>query len=197
MPERRDQASAANAPKIPYLAIHEAGGDRTLLYRFYDAKGQLLYVGITNHPHVRWAQHAHNVDSEWWQEVRVVHSEWHATRAEAEEAEKTAIYREKPLHNYSHNFRRGSQRRFRSMYLHPMARETFGDQPFTYKELAERVGIPYGTVTLYGRRLVSQGAFRKVGTVSMGPRSMRGVFVAVDVPPALASPVNGPLLELE
>lgn len=195
MPQAEDETSAAFTPKIPYLTIHEASGERTLLYRFYNLQGELLYVGITNSPHVRWAQHAHN--AAWWPEVRVAHSEWYPLRSEAEAAERTAVYREEPLHNYSHNHRVDGRRRFRSMYIHPMAREAFGDSPFTYRELSEKLDIPLGTVRLYGRRLEVKGAFRRVGTapspVGHGHRPV--TFVAVDVPPELASPVQAPLLD--
>lgn len=37
------------------------------LYRFYDAAGALLYVGITIDPGSRWRSHAH--DKPWWQQV--------------------------------------------------------------------------------------------------------------------------------
>ncbi|QQM45155.1 GIY-YIG nuclease family protein [Streptomyces liliifuscus] len=191
----------APALRIPYIKFHEPDKVRTLLYRFFDDEGRLLYVGITNNPQNRWADHAHKArinENVWWHLVRVVHTEWCDTRGEAEAAEITAIRHERPLHNGSHNVRLGAGLRFRSMYLHPMAREIFGDKPFTLHELADRAEIPVGTARLYARRLVAKGAFQKIGSVKAGPRNRpRLRFVALDVPPDVASPVQSPLLDME
>lgn len=169
-----------SVPKIPYLAVHKPGGDRTMLYRFYGSEGQLLYVGITDSPHTRWATHARKNAEGWWADVCVVHSEWYPSRAKAEAAEKQAIRREGPLHNVSHSTVPRRWRRLSSAYLHPMAREEFGDQSFTYQDLVDRLGIPYGTVAVYARPLVAAGVFKKVGErarpVGRGPRS--ALFVA-------------------
>lgn len=72
-------------------------GERTALYRFFDQKDQLLYVGITRDPPGRWAQHA--ADKAWWPSVSVREVEWWPTRPAAEAAEKAAITAERPLHN--------------------------------------------------------------------------------------------------
>jgi predicted GIY-YIG superfamily endonuclease len=200
MPETPEQAPSP-ALRIPYLKFHEPDGIRTLLYRFFDDEGRLLYVGITNNPQVRWSDHAGKArkgENAWWRHARVVHTEWFATRAEAEKAEITAIHNEHPLHNGSHNVRLGAGLRFRSMYLHPMAREIFGDEPFTLHELGDRARIPVGTAVLYGRRLVAKGAFRKVGKVRSGPHNrLRDQYIALDVPADVASPVQSPLLDME
>jgi predicted GIY-YIG superfamily endonuclease len=173
-----------------------------MLYRFFDARGTLLYVGITDDPRARWSGHAHKArhkENAWWHQVHIVHTEWLPTRAEAEAAEIISIRHEHPVHNSAHNIRIGAGRKFRSMYIHPMAREVFRDDPFTYRELSEKLDIPYGTVSLYGRRLEQQGAFLRVGDVpSPAPRGRRrSTFIAVDVPPELASPVKAPLLDQE
>jgi predicted GIY-YIG superfamily endonuclease len=166
-----------SVPKIPYLAVHEVGGERTLLYRFYDSEGRLLYVGITNDPHARWAAHARKNADSWWSKVCVAHTEWCSTRDDAERAEVAAIKREAPLHNISHSDAPTPQRRLSSKYLHPMAWEHFEERPFTYRELSEELLIPYGTVTAYGRRRVREGAFRRVGE-----RDGRQLFVASPIP---------------
>lgn len=166
-------------PKIPYLAAHAPDGERTMLYRFYDEAGDLLYVGITDDPHVRWAAHSRKRGNPWWARVRVVHTEWHPTRAEAEAAEVVAIRREQPQYNVSHVLVQRRDRRLVSKYLHPMARERFGNQPFTYRDLSEQLRIPYGSIAVYGRPLVDQGLFEKVGT-----RNRSALFVAVEQTPA-------------
>jgi hypothetical protein len=40
---------------------------KTFVYRFFDCDGQLLYVGITWNPWVRWREH--RAKREWWSRV--------------------------------------------------------------------------------------------------------------------------------
>jgi GIY-YIG catalytic domain len=70
---------------------------RTALYRFFNAAGILLYVGVATYPHTRWKQHAR--EKSWWPEVAEKAIEWHPTRVEAEQAEGVAINTEEPLYN--------------------------------------------------------------------------------------------------
>lgn len=187
---------SVSAPRIPYLAVHVPDGERVMLYRFFDFDGLLLYVGITDNPQVRWAAHARS--SKWWPQVGVVHTEWLANRSEAEAAEMAAIHHEGPVHNVNHSLkghiRKAPRQRIRSMYLHPLAREHFGDQPFTFRACSEQLGIPYGTVSLYGRRLTQQGAFKKIDETRVGQRGRAGLYIAVEVvSPSDASPVQAPL----
>jgi predicted GIY-YIG superfamily endonuclease len=80
------------------------------LYRFYDATGQLLYVGITNDPGRRFGQHA---DSKpWWHAVANIKIEVHPSRADVLSAEREAIVNERPLHNVIHNADARTQRRW-------------------------------------------------------------------------------------
>jgi predicted GIY-YIG superfamily endonuclease len=75
--------------------------DCTDLYRFFDKDDRLLYVGISLHAATRAS--SHKKDKPWWDDVdrmTVVHL---ATREAAEQAERTAIRTEKPLHNVIHN----------------------------------------------------------------------------------------------
>jgi predicted GIY-YIG superfamily endonuclease len=74
------------------------------LYRFYDATGALLYIGITADPGSRWRKHAQ--DKPWWHEVANIVVERHLTRTEVLEAERLAILAEHPRYNIVHN--RGS-----------------------------------------------------------------------------------------
>lgn len=71
-----------------------AAPERTALYRLYDKRHNLLYVGITNDPRVRFAAHA--VDKPWWPSVVRRDLEWFPSRAEALAAEGEAIRIEKP-----------------------------------------------------------------------------------------------------
>jgi predicted GIY-YIG superfamily endonuclease len=76
-----------------------AGASRTAVYRFFDASGLLLYVGVTDQPTVRFA--AHRASSAWWTSVDHVRTRvsWHATREEGELAERRAIEIERPEFN--------------------------------------------------------------------------------------------------
>ena len=51
---------------------------RHILYRFFDHGGVLLYVGVTNNPPRRFAQHSS--DKDWWDEVASITVENHPTR---------------------------------------------------------------------------------------------------------------------
>lgn len=73
---------------------------KTSLYRFYDADGALLYVGITSRGPYRWQEHeAHRA---WWALVASSRVEHFEDRDEAASAERAAIRAEKPLHNVTH-----------------------------------------------------------------------------------------------
>jgi hypothetical protein len=76
----------------------------TALYRLYDAAEVLLYVGIGQHPDVRFGQHAR--DKPWWPQVARREIEWLDDRASAERAEAVAIRAENPEHNGTHSPRR-------------------------------------------------------------------------------------------
>lgn len=74
---------------------------RTALYRFYDAAGQLLYVGITGDAKARWRQHAK--EKEWWPQVAHKRIAWFSSRDEAAVAERLAIVAEAPRFNIDMN----------------------------------------------------------------------------------------------
>lgn len=76
-------------------------GDTHALYRFHDANGRLLYIGITLDPGHRW--NSHRKTKPWWHDVTQVTVETHPSRAAVLEAERAAILAEKPLHNVVHN----------------------------------------------------------------------------------------------
>lgn len=72
----------------------------TSLYRFYDAQGRLLYVGITQRGRGRF--HDHEADKAWWIDVATAAVDHYPTRAAAAIAERRAITRECPMHNTVH-----------------------------------------------------------------------------------------------
>ncbi|MFF4409851.1 GntR family transcriptional regulator [Streptomyces sp. NPDC001404] len=69
----------------------------TAVYRLWDADEQLLYVGISHTPRIRYVQHEGN--KPWWPAVHRRTEVWYDSREGAEAAERTAIGTEKPLHN--------------------------------------------------------------------------------------------------
>jgi hypothetical protein len=75
-----------------------------ILYRCYDAAGELLYIGITRSTGNRFA--VHQCSTRWWPDVADIKlDESFASRWELEEAERAAILAEIPLHNVDHNLR--------------------------------------------------------------------------------------------
>lgn len=72
---------------------------RTWLYRFFDAEGVLLYVGIAYVPSLRWPEHR---ITKWWPLVDRMTAQVCASRAEADRAEAKAIAEERPLYNRVH-----------------------------------------------------------------------------------------------
>lgn len=73
----------------------------TALYRLYDTRGALLYVGVTNNPERRFKQHR---DSKpWWPQVARKTVEWRPSRVRALAEEAAAITAETPVYNIDHN----------------------------------------------------------------------------------------------
>lgn len=72
----------------------------TILYRYFDSKDQLLYVGITGHQLKRQSQHRRS--SKWFDQIASAKFQHFASRAEASAAEVRAIQEEKPLFNHQH-----------------------------------------------------------------------------------------------
>lgn len=71
----------------------------TTLYRFFDADGQLLYVGITDRRRARWHEHA--TTKTWWDTAAAATLVHFDSREEAERAETEAIRTEAPRWNRS------------------------------------------------------------------------------------------------
>ena len=76
----------------------------TDLYRYYDADGRLLYIGISLNAVARATQH--RADKHWWNDVaRMTVEKIPGDRRHALEVERQAIRDEGPLHNVVHNGR--------------------------------------------------------------------------------------------
>lgn len=74
--------------------------ERTALYRVRGEADVLLYIGISNHPGIRW--NGHLLEQPWWDELRTLTVEWYESRPEAEDAEKAAIRAEQPKYNVTY-----------------------------------------------------------------------------------------------
>ena len=73
---------------------------KTSLYRHYNSKGELLYVGVSLSALQRLGQHADH--SDWFASIARVTIEHLDTREAALDAERAAVIRERPLHNIHH-----------------------------------------------------------------------------------------------
>ena len=93
-------AASAAGPRPP---------GHTSLYRFFDADGALLYIGITNCLPRRFERH--EGEKPWFAHVARVTVEHHPDRDAALVAERIAIQQEKPRYNVVHNRGRANGRR--------------------------------------------------------------------------------------
>lgn len=71
------------------------------LYRAFASDGELLYIGVTDDFTTREA--AHRSTASWYGEATSWSFEEFAQRCDADLAEKEAIVRERPKHNFTHN----------------------------------------------------------------------------------------------
>jgi hypothetical protein len=73
----------------------------TTLYRIFDATGELLWVGMTDHFADRFSAHKR---CRWGDEIASCTTEEHADRDTAHRAEARAIRAEGPRYNIEHNW---------------------------------------------------------------------------------------------
>ena len=114
----------------------------TCLYRHFDEKGNLLYVGVSLSVMARLSQH--RSASEWFGDIARVEIEHHPNRGAALEAEKKAIREEKPKHNIAHADAAKPQE-FNSRYaesrLHLLQRIVHFRASYTLDEAASETGF--------------------------------------------------------
>lgn len=94
-----DYATRASVPPAPVLGEAEIGDEipSAVLYRLFDADGNLLYVGITGDLRGRFAKHA--AEKPWWNQVARKTVTWYGSRSGALLAEAAAIADEQPRYN--------------------------------------------------------------------------------------------------
>jgi predicted GIY-YIG superfamily endonuclease len=88
-------------PERRFATVDTGARQRTALYRHFDAKDRLLYIGISLSAIQRLAQHSQG--AAWFEEITRVEVQWFGSRKEASDAEVEAIRTERPLHNLVHN----------------------------------------------------------------------------------------------
>lgn len=76
---------------------------RHYLYRAFDAKGALIYVGVSLSVLQRLSQH--RITAGWFGEVDTIKIERFASKGEAEAAEREAIAVDRPKYNIQHQGR--------------------------------------------------------------------------------------------
>jgi len=88
-----------SAPPVPVLGETDIGDEipSTVLYRLFDAAGDLLYVGVTGDLRGRLTQHT--ADKHWWSQVTRKTVAWYGSRSDALQAETAAIVNEHPRYN--------------------------------------------------------------------------------------------------
>lgn len=145
--------------------------ERTALYRYLDAEGYPLYIGITGDVKQRRESHAH---SRWDQEAVDFTVEWHGSVDAALAAELHAIKTEQPTYNRAHNFgdillanvgwpSLASDHRTKAILLAELMQSEIdsGNWPVGYRipsphELASRVDVGPGTATFAVKKLVNR-----------------------------------------
>jgi hypothetical protein len=78
-------------------SVAELAIEPTAVYRLYDAREELIYVGMTVNPDMRFGSHA--VTKPWWPEVARRDIAWFETRHEAEQREAQLIAHYHPRYN--------------------------------------------------------------------------------------------------
>lgn len=91
--------------RVPYSALRGH-----VLYRFFDAKRNTLYIGMTRHLPIRcwgsknWGPRSGHRHRTWWPDVHLVTVETCPTREELEKLETAAIRNESPKYNVLDQF---------------------------------------------------------------------------------------------
>lgn len=122
--------------------------DNLILYRFYDANGVLLYIGISRTMMVRLSRHQY--ENPFMDQVATITLQrGFQTRAELEAAEKWAIEDEQPLHNVVWSWspeQRMKQWRAMSKLTEDQVREIRRAKDKTARQLAKQYGVHINTI---------------------------------------------------
>lgn len=107
------------------------------VYRLSDALGQLLYVGITVDPEVRFKNH--EKEKWWWPSVYQTDIDWMLNWEIAESVEKHLIKTLSPIHNVRGTPRHGK-------WSHIAAQASTSSE---WRQLAKEHGVPFTSTSAY------------------------------------------------
>jgi hypothetical protein len=133
MPQRDNTPPSADSGKKPTAS----------LYRYYDADGILIYVGITKRGLARNLEHASR--REWWPYVSTQEVEHFAAYGEARDRERELIKERRPPFNIQHN---PSCQEMRREYLSAVARSGIPGKT-TLRQVYEAHVSAGGTIPLF------------------------------------------------
>jgi len=126
--------------------------NRTSLYRHFNGEGKLLYVGVSLSTIQRLGQHKEH--SDWFESIARVSIEHFDTREEALEAERLAIFRERPLHNINHKY--SAEKRCKATATEQakkdlMAKIVYFNPVYTLDAAADALSISKRLITIWVR----------------------------------------------
>jgi len=116
--------------------------NHTILYRYFDADDNLLYVGITNNQFRRFSQHK---NKDWMSQICRATFEHFEYRTDAEMAEMNAIKNESPVYNiaghpdYTQNQNKITIRFSAKMHLVQMLSQPEGGHDEIHKDWSDNV----------------------------------------------------------
>jgi hypothetical protein len=138
----------------------------TDLYRHFNAKGELLYVGVSIRTLVRLGQHREN--SCWYGEISDCKIEHFDTREAALAAEKAAIENEQPRYNVHHKVKVVPLKQPREMIDDLLSRLVKFDSVYSLEGAARVLCLKSPSVVL---RLIQSG---QLGSIQLPPRNEGG-----------------------
>jgi len=106
-PKQSIRAVFASLRMDPVVTGQRAGSGTHVVYKLFDERGRLLYVGMTSRGPSRLVEH-HRKKS-WFIDVFDITFERFETRSQAAKHERDTIIRSAPLYNVQHNGRTESR----------------------------------------------------------------------------------------
>lgn len=76
------------------------GMRETTLYQMHNGDGELIYVGLTFDPAIRFGEH--RCKKPWWQDVATIKVQHFEDRVEARLAEREMIHKLRPIYNVAY-----------------------------------------------------------------------------------------------
>lgn len=153
---------------------------KACVYRIYDARGELLYIGCSINVFVRSTAHA--TLKNWWRKVATIKVRHYKTDTAALSAEADAIFNESPKFNRLHAKTNLKQARQGNGAKRPACENLKADvQPtthLTYQQAADflkgrGVAVSHKTVRYWGR-------LKRIKVVDLGHRTKRVTVTSLE-----------------